>query len=187
MKGRRFGIFAVGTAATLGLVAAGGHAAGFYVNTTASAPSGLWRVAKIDPQAIQRGSMVSICPPAVLVVEAMRDTGGLHTGDCEATETAPLLKPAVAVPGDVVAVGAEGIAVNGILLPNSRPMPGMPAYPSGSYRVQPGQIWAVSSYSAGSFDSRYFGPVPLENLRGRAVPVAVSGDTSKLTVRGKEK
>jgi conjugative transfer signal peptidase TraF len=78
----------------------------------------------------------------------------------------PLIKPVVAWPGDTVETSAQGIAVNGVPLSHTVPMThdskGHPIrpYPFGTYRVQPGQLWAVSSFSPRSFDSRYFGPVP---------------------------
>jgi type IV secretory pathway protease TraF len=57
----------------------------------------------------------------------------------------------------------------------------MPAWPAGTYQVPPGEIWTVSSYSPESFDSRYFGPVPLANVRGRARPLLVFGDVTAMT------
>ena len=65
-------------------------------------------------------------------------------------------------------VSEAGVAVNGKLLPNSkqylkdgigRPMP---LVPSGTYAVSPGTVWVISSYNRFSFDSRYFGPVRLD-------------------------
>ena len=47
--------------------------------------------------------------------------------------------------------------------------------------MQPGEVWLFSSYSAGSFDSRYFGPVVLASVRGIARPVVVIGDPAAIT------
>jgi hypothetical protein len=43
-------------------------------------------------------------------------------------------------------------------------------------------VWLLSSYDPGSFDSRYFGPVPAANIRGQAIPVLIAGDARRLTV-----
>jgi len=182
MNARRFAFAAWAVAGTIGVTAAVATAAGFRLNTTASAPSGLWRIAPVGTGQIERGDLVSICPPPLGIVVAMRERGYLHPGDCPTTDTTPLLKPVVAVEGDTVTVtpGAP-LAVNGVAVPDSAPEAGMPAWTPGTYRVQPGEVWVISSYSSGSFDSRYFGPVAVKNLRGRAAPVLVRGDVDSMT------
>lgn len=182
MSARHIGLAAWAMAGIVGAAAAVATAAGLRLNMTASAPSGLWRVTPIGPAQIGQGELVSICPPALGIVVAMRERGYLQPGDCPGTRSTPLLKPVVAVAGDTVTVtSGAGLAVNGRALQNSAPEAGMPAWPPGTYPVQPGEIWVVSSYSAGSFDSRYFGPVAVENLRGRAAPVLVIGDVDSMT------
>jgi conjugative transfer signal peptidase TraF len=90
---------------------------------------------------------------------------------------APLLKPIVARAGDIVEVSANGIAVNGKLLRNSAPRTkdsrGRPLapWPSGSYVVPAGFIWVVSQYHPLSFDSRYYGPVPVSLIRHHLRPL----------------
>ncbi|MGE4411074.1 MAG: conjugative transfer signal peptidase TraF [Sphingobium sp.] len=181
MNARRFAVAAWALAGAAGLAAAVASAAGYQLNTTASAPTGLWRVTPVEAQKIRRGNFVSICPPEIRIVEAMRVKGYLHPGDCPGTDTTPLLKPVVAIEGDSVTVSREGVSVNGVSLPHSEADQTMPGYPAGTYTVQPGQVWLISSYDAGSFDSRYFGPVPLALVRGQAAPVLIHGDTSTMT------
>ncbi len=71
----------------------------------------------------------------------------------------------LAVGGDVVELRPEGIAVNGIPVPNSsvwstdrlgRPLP---HHPWGAYVLRADQVWLFSPYHPRSFDSRYYGPV----------------------------
>ena len=82
----------------------------------------------------------------------------------------PLIKPVIAWPGDTVQTSPQGITVNGVLLAHTVSLnhdsQGRIVHPFayGTYRVQPGQLWAVSSFSPRSFDSRYFGPVPLRSV-----------------------
>jgi conjugative transfer signal peptidase TraF len=97
-------------------------------------------------------------------------------GSC-ADGGAPLLKPVVASIGDVVDVSADGLVVNGAQVPNTAPLPadtkGRPLAHCafGRYSVPVGTVWVASSYSGRSFDSRYFGPVPVTAIRNRMRPV----------------
>ncbi|MFC7208876.1 S26 family signal peptidase [Comamonas endophytica] len=131
-----------------------------------------------------RRRLVEICPPAAPVVDWMRDRGYLAAGGCD-MQVAPLLKPIQAIAGDVVRLQpGRPAVVNGRELQNTRALPFMRAYPAGEYQVGPGEVWVFSSYSDGSFDSRYFGPVPLSRVRGIATPLWVSGSTAALSSGG---
>jgi conjugative transfer signal peptidase TraF len=90
---------------------------------------------------------------------------------------APLLKPISARYGDTVTVSGSGIAINGRSLSNSkqyakdalgRPLPQVP---EGTYPVLPGTVWVISSYNRFSFDSRYFGPIRLDERVRYANPL----------------
>lgn len=91
----------------------------------------------------------------------------------------PLIKPIVAWPGDIVLVSGDGISVNGQLLKNSAPIErdskGQQLRPfvAGEYRVGPKELWVVSSFSPRSFDSRYFGPIPLKSVHSWLRPLLV--------------
>ena len=91
----------------------------------------------------------------------------------------PLIKPVVAWPGDLVSVSADGISVNGHLLKNSAPIERdskgqqLRAFTAGEYRVGPKELWVVSSFSQRSFDSRYFGPIPLKSVHSWLRPLLV--------------
>lgn len=91
----------------------------------------------------------------------------------------PLIKPVVAWPGDLVSVSANGIRVNGRPLPNSAPIERdskgqqLRPFAHGEYRVGPNELWVVSSFSTRSFDSRYFGPIPLRSVHSWLRPLLV--------------
>ncbi len=87
------------------------------------------------------------------------------------------MKPIVAVSGDTVQISQQGVAVNGRLLPNSatrwfdtknRPLTHLPF---GKYPVDTGTVWVISSFNPRSFDSRYFGPVPIASIRFHLRPL----------------
>src|SRR2546427_738112 len=84
---------------------------------------------------------------------------------------APIGKPVAAIAGDTVAVTPAGLFVNGVAVPNSgalatdrkgRPLARVRV---ARWVVESGTIWIVSSYSRFSFDSRYFGPIEVRQVR----------------------
>ena len=127
-----------------------------------SLPSGLYRIV---PAA--SGNDLLICPTGVAEKVSTEREYRVKSFGC-GDGYAPLLKPIAARAGDTVTVSEAGVAVNGKLLPNSKQYPKdgigrpMPLVPSGTYAVSPGTVWVISSYNRFSFDSRYFGPVRLD-------------------------
>ncbi|HEU4854376.1 MAG TPA: S26 family signal peptidase [Nitrosospira sp.] len=157
-----------------------GRAIGLNVNLTESAPEGIWITQPAN--SIARGILVAVCPPSEPVVTLLRDRGHLRYGDCQDTEVQPLLKAVAATSGDTVLL-REGFPaiVNGKELPNTTAQARIPRWPDGEYKVSPNEIWIFSTYSEKSFDSRYFGPVPINNVREKAAPVLVNGPAENMT------
>jgi conjugative transfer signal peptidase TraF len=87
---------------------------GLHLNLSPSAPRGLYRAVAGTPT---RGAWVAACvsPEAAALGRAR---GYLGAGSC-AGGVQPVLKPVIAVAGDVVELGPEGVAVNGQRLPAS--------------------------------------------------------------------
>lgn len=182
-KGRKFGIAAFGVAAIIGGVVLVNQVAGIglRVNLSHSAPVGIWRVVPVDTATLTRGELVEACPPALPIVALMVDRGHLERGNCDGSHVTPLLKSVGAVPGDSVTVRqGRAVEVNGQPIPNSQPIPAVPAWPDGTYAVLPGHVWLFSTYTDASFDSRYFGPVPVAGVRGRASPVLIHGNAADM-------
>ena len=135
------------------------------LNISPSAPLGLYRM--VDQPAV-RGVLVAACvPPAA--ARLARERGYLAGGSCPGG-TQPVLKRIGAVPGDVVDLELDGLAVNGTRLPDSesavsdsrgRPLPHAPW---GRTVVAPGEVWLIGIETTRSWDSRYFGPVPLDHV-----------------------
>ena len=152
-----------------------GQAVGIRPNISASAPVGLWLDRPISSP-LHRGMMISVCPPpTVAVVKLFSENGTLPYGPCSETNVALLLKPIRALPGDTVKISHGSPAkVNGIALSNTTASESLPAWPDGEYTVQPGEVWLFSSYSEKSFDSRYFGTVSIDLVKGEAIPLLVN-------------
>lgn len=143
---------------------------GVRVNASPSLPIGLYRTTS-DPTS----NLVEFCPSEPFA--ALSSTRG-YRGKGNCTDGAePLMKPLVAVSGDIVKVSANGIAVDGRLIPNSAPRPfdtyrrPLQHWPYGTYGVSPGSVWVISSFNARSFDSRYFGPVSVHRIRAHLKPL----------------
>lgn len=156
-------VFALGVAA---------YALGFRLNLSASIPPGVYRVTK-DP--VAKGSLVLVCLPPTLSAFA-RSRDYVRAGSCK-DGNAPVGKVVAAAAGDTVDVTANGLIVNGERLSNTRALANdgrgraLPHIESGRYVVRTGQIWLVSSYSTRSFDSRYFGPVPIDRIVSTVRPI----------------
>jgi len=131
--------------------------AGIRINESPSLPIGLYVIND------KSGRLVEFCPAEPLASLAMqrayREPGSCPDGG------APLMKPEVARPGDIVELNASGVAVNGKLLPNSAPLQfdsrgrRLQHWRFGRFKVRQGETWVISSYNPRSFDSRYMGPI----------------------------
>jgi type IV secretory pathway protease TraF len=91
-----------------------------------------------------------------------------------------MLKPVAAVAGDVIEQTQKGIVLNGVALPGTaalaaddagRPLPRLAA---ARLVIAPDEVFLLSTANGRSFDSRYFGPLPLPVIRGLAIPVWVA-------------
>lgn len=140
------------------------HFTGIRVNASASLPIGLYRITSE-----QRSKLVEFCPAepfgSLSANRAYRGKGNCPDG------AEPLMKPIVAVAGEVVTISGRGVSVSGRLLANSAPLSvdtknrPLKHWPFGEYRVLAGTVWVISSYNGRSFDSRYFGPIALASIR----------------------
>jgi len=167
----------------------------FLLNDTASMPEGLYVRVPLhtgSDRKFERGDTVGVCltdamtQPYVLLGQArgyLEHTWlsgcALHGGG----RAVPLIKYVVATPGDEVAIvssaaaGSDtprpGVYVNGSLVPNSTPLGrdslGRALPPLNVHSRLPSGWFLVMSPDARSFDSRYFGPVPEEDLVARLV------------------
>jgi conjugative transfer signal peptidase TraF len=146
------------------------HQLRIVMNITPSMPIGFYHTSPLGAS-VDRGEIVQACPPLSIVRFAL-DRGYIPKGSCS-TGAAPMLKIVVAAAGDRVDVSRDGVRINGALLPNSRrsltdgrKRP-LPAIAEGTYRLGPHEIWLWTPYP-GSWDSRYYGPLALDDLVARA-------------------
>jgi conjugative transfer signal peptidase TraF len=143
---------------------------GIRFNVTESLP-GLIYIVTSD----NSSPLVEFCPVGSFA-ELSKERGYRRRGICP-DGASPMLKPIVAHAGDTVEVSAHGIAVNGTLLHNTAPRTrdsrGRPLTPwrFGNYAVAPGFVWVASIYNPLSFDSRYYGPIAVSQIRHHLRPL----------------
>lgn len=118
------------------------------------------------PPAVQAGNIVLVPLPAdAAVLAAWR--GYLPMG-------IPLLKPVAAVAPQQVCIRAgivriDGVPVAAVLHRDGRGRP-LHAWPS-CRRLDPGELFLLSTINPASFDSRYFGPIRVSAVLGIAHPM----------------
>lgn len=169
---RRNALIVLGVGAAVGAsIAAAGAWGGYRLNMTRSYPLGLWRTEMMRRQPTV-GDTVFICPPTTPAFELALDRGYLPRGLCPGG-TGPLIKTVAALAGQDIAIDGS-VRVDGQLLDHSDVQTvdaegrALTAFTGGV--VPAGNIFLHSNFP-GSYDSRYFGPVPADGILGFAKPV----------------
>jgi conjugative transfer signal peptidase TraF len=149
-----YGALVVNIVAVLGL----SHFIGFNSSTSAAPVGFYWRTAPRPG----RGKLVEFCLPED-VADFAEARGYIGHGSCPG-DAESLGKIVMGMPGDVVTVEPAAS-----LKRDSAGRP-MEHFPFGQYRVPAGEVW-VQGTARNSFDSRYFGPIPVSNLRASLEPL----------------
>lgn len=162
---------AAATIAALAAISAAGWLGGYRINTTPSYPLGLWRIEALGRDAAA-GDLVFICPPLRPAFTVAFERGYIRRGLCPG-RFSPLIKTVVATEGQTVDIAGH-VSVEGHPLAHSKihrvDAEGRALSPWHGGIVAPGYLFLHSDF-AGSFDSRYFGPIPAAGLLGRAIPI----------------
>jgi len=149
----------------------GGTIGGLRINTTPSEPLGLWRVAPLN-RPVQVGDMVFVCPPETDAISEGFDRGYLRSGLCPGG-FGPLIKTVAALSGQRIEI-AGAVTIDGRPIANSNLVShdgqGRPLRPYEGGTVPSGFVFFHSPFP-GSWDSRYFGPVPVSGILGLAKQV----------------
>jgi conjugative transfer signal peptidase TraF len=133
-------------------------------NATASTPIGLYALR--PSQQLRAMDLVAIRPPA-RIARFLADEGYLPRG-------ALLLKHVLALAGQTVCRFDHRILVDGAVESEAkdrdhlnRPLPVW----TGCRTLSPGQIFVLNPSVPDSLDGRYFGPLPISSVVGRAMPL----------------
>ena len=147
----------------LGMLALGGLmvGSGIRVNTSPSLPLGIY---KTSQAAVSKDTLVLFCPPLQSVFEEARARDYIGAGFCP-DGFREMMKKVVAVTGDRVSITAQGVTVNGLLLPHSTPLQvdgkgrPLPQLTLSFSQLGEEELLLMGDRSATSFDARYFGIV----------------------------
>ena len=133
-------------------------------NPSASAPRGWYLL--VPAHGLAAGDyVVADLPPEIRTLAAAR--GYLPS-------TVPLLKHVSATGGAYVCARGDLLFVDHMAAASIRPHDGLGRSMhkwEGCRVLHPGEILVLSPSSDASFDSRYFGPLTIELVRGKAVPL----------------
>lgn len=141
----------------------------FIWNASASVPVGLYRIVPVTR--VEVTDLAVVIPPADLAA-FLDERGYLPRG-------LPLIKRVLALPGATVCRSGAEIVAYGTTYGQARARDTrgrtLPAW-QGCRTLRDGETFFMNWDSADSFDSRYFGPLPLSTVVGRAVPVWTTDD-----------
>lgn len=162
----------IGLGITAGIVTVLGYTAGLRINTTGSIPVGLYR---INHAPVEKGQYVMFCPPDRPVFREAQKRGYIGAGFCPGGY-GDMMKKILATKGDQVSYAADGVRVNNVLVPFSKPLEADPSgrvLPKleGTVRLQDGEYLLMTDRSRVSFDARYFGVVTASQIQAVLQPV----------------
>jgi len=156
---------ALSTFGLLAVAAFGMWAAGIYINTTPSFPVGFYQ--QTGPgTAAKKGDLALACLPRGKWHR--EPPWSLRCPD----RAMPILKKIAALPNDRVAITAAGIWVNRRLVPKSKLLSSQTSTATSGI-VPDGMVWLLSDSAPDSYDSRYFGPIPLTAIQAVVRPLWV--------------
>ena len=136
----------------------------FVWNASASVPTGLYWVEPVDDLAVS--DLIVATPPPPLA-SFLAERGYLPLG-------VPLIKRILALSGQSVCrreftVSVDGTEI-GMALAHDRRGRALPVW-QGCRAITQGEVFLMNVDAPASFDGRYFGPVPLLAVVGRAQPL----------------
>ncbi len=136
------------------------------MNTGSSIPPGLyWKVDK--PLSI--GKTVVLCPPNQPIFQEARKLELIKGGSCPDNFDSLMLKVA-GKRKDIISINESGVYVNDVLLPESKPLlnnkegQALPSTSINRYELKENEILLMSDSTENPFDSRYFGPIEVDQI-----------------------
>lgn len=149
------------------------YASGWRVNVSNSYPPGLYRLTT-DHAPLHTGDMVLFCPPDGPAMQLALSRDYIKPGTCKGGFS-PVIKKIMAVAGDRISLD-EVIRINDVPMPDyrvlqtdshHRPLPHLE-----SLTIPSGSVFLLSDHRpVDSFDSRYYGAVPVRQIQGHIHPV----------------
>lgn len=144
----------------------------FIINTTKSIPIGVY-VSLNSKDPLDKNDLISFClndeyfKNLAIKFDFIKENGGRW---CNGVQ--PILKPIVAVKGDIVFINKDGITVNGNLISNTKPILDIKNSSNFVYKktLEEDEFIVASSEPTG-YDSRYYGIIKLSDINTKIKPV----------------
>lgn len=159
-----FSVWALALA--LALLAGLGRKEGLVLIAGESMPNGIW--VRVADDQIGKGDIVTFCPNSA---QTLKIAGG---GRCPGGYRR-VLKPVVASAGDIVVIDGGGVVVNNHRVPGSTridaSLGAVSVLPFGTSEVGEDEVWVISSHHSASLDSRYYGPIHIEQVISAVQPL----------------
>ena len=150
------------------------YGAGIRINFSHSYPPGIYLVSKAH--VYERNDLVLFCPPNNAAIHTAKARDYIRSGRCDSS-TVPMIKRIVGLAGERVEF-TPTILINGVALTDSerlitdsqhRPLTQLP-----NFMIPENSFFAYSDHAPKtSFDSRYFGAVPMTNIIGHIAPLYI--------------
>ncbi len=157
---------------------------GYRINLTESYPLGLYQI--VNDKNISNGDMVLFCPPSNKYFKKAYMRGYIEDGLCHSGYW-ELQKKVVGLAGDHIKID-DYVYINNIKIQNTKifkldPQGNDMFFMSDENKnmiVPKGFMFVISDYNELSFDSKYFGVVPISTLIGKIKPIFIlSADEAK--------
>ena len=164
-----FWIFVVLALSTLAFV----QHAGFRINTSPSIPIGIYRITSTP---LTVGSYVLLCPENKEPFITAQKRGYIGAGYCPGG-LGYMFKRVAAMKNDIITMNDKGLHINGRLYPNSKPFKhdalnrALPIWHATQTRLKAGEVLLMTQGDKNSFDARYFGPIPQQQIISVVQPV----------------
>ncbi|MBO7071975.1 MAG: conjugative transfer signal peptidase TraF [Acetobacter sp.] len=90
-----------------------------------------------------------------------------------------MFKRVAALPNDIITMNDKGLHVNGKLYPNSKPFKhdplnrALPIWHANKTRLKAREVILMTKNDPNSFDARYFGPIPQQQIISVVKPVLI--------------
>lgn len=148
------------------------YQAGVRLNLTPSLPVGIWKIDKSFTR-IEKGDYVWFAPTKKIAEFGIERGYLKENPDCK-NNAIPLLKVVYGLPGDSYSFHENQIRINNIPVEKAKRRKTdsqgrtMPQISNGIVR---GKHLFVLTLNSHSFDSRYYGTIPMNNVEGTARPI----------------
>lgn len=150
---------------------------GLRFNKTNSIPYGIYKTVN---KKVVRNSFVRFCPPDTEAFRIGRERNYIPVGFCPHGYM-ELMKEVIGIPGDTYQFTEQGLILNGILIPNTKPIKEdishrpMPLNKAKGF-LENDEYILMGLEIPNSYDARYYGVIRKENITGSLEPLLIMKD-----------